>query len=105
MNHFPSPSWQLSIPHKEQIFPSVPGIAGWVDDTDLKRRCSVTLIASYEVYYAIYTDGSASGGIRNEGATAVVTRGSSVQTEMETTIKTKGRMFTSTYEEKAAAME
>lgn len=105
MNHFPSLPWQLSIPHKEQISPSVPGIAGWVDDIDLKRRCSVTFIASYQVYYTIYIYGFATGGTRNGGAAAVLTRGSPIHPEVETTIKTKGRMFTSTYEEEVSAME
>ena len=53
----------------------------------------------------IYTDGSASGGTRNGGAAAFVTKGSLLQPDVVTTIKTKGRTFTSSYEEEAAAME
>ena len=62
-------------------------------------------IPSYQADYTICTDGSASGGTRNGDAVAVVTRGSSVQPEVVTSIKTKGRTFTSSYEEEAAAME
>ena len=42
---------------------------------------------------------------RNGGAAAVVTRGSPLQPEVVTTIKSKGRTFTSSYGEEAAAME
>ena len=53
----------------------------------------------------IYTDGSASGGTRKGGAAAFVTRGSPLQPNVVTTSKTKGRTFTSSNEEEAAAME
>ena len=72
---------------------------------DQKRQCSLTAIASYEADYTIYTDESASRGTRNGGAAAVVTRISPTQPEVVTIIKTKGRTFTSSYEEEAAAME
>ena len=105
INHSPSPPWQLSTPCKEQISTSVPGTAGQADDIDLKCQFNLTLIASYQVDYTIYTDVSASGGTRNGGAAAAVTRGSSIQPEVANTIKTKGRTFTSSYEEEAGAME
>ena len=72
---------------------------------DQKRQRSLTAIASYQADYTIYTDGSASRGTKNGGAAAVVTRGSPTQPEVVTIIKAKGRMFTSSYEEEAAAME
>ena len=103
--HFPSPPWQQSPSHDERISTSVPGITGRADDNNLKRQCSLSTIASYQADYVIYTDGSASGGTRNGGAAAVVTRGSPLQPDVVTTIKTKGRTFTSSYEEEAAAME
>ena len=71
----------------------------------LKRQCSLTTIASYQADYVIYTDGYASRGTRNGGAAAVVTRGSPLQPDVVTTIKTKGQTFTSSYEEEATAME
>ena len=91
--------------HEGRIATSVPGITGRADDSNLRRQCSLTTIASYQANYVIYTDRSASGGTRNGGAAAVVTRGSPLQPEVVTTIKTKGRTFTSSYEEEAAAME
>ena len=103
--HFPSPPWQQSPSHDERISTSVPGITGRADDNNLKRQCSLSTIASYQADYVIYTDGSASGGTRNGGAAAVVTRGSPLQPDVVTTIKTKGKTFTSSYEEEAAAME
>ena len=102
--HFPSPPWQHSTPHEEQITTTVPGIAGHADNTDLKCWCRLTTIA-YQADYTIYTDRSTSRGTRNRGAAGVVTRGSPLQTEVVTTIKTKRRTFTSSYEGEAAAME
>ena len=105
ITHFPSPPWQQSSFHVGRISTYVSGITGRADDNSIKRQCSLTTIVSYQADYVIYTNGSASGGIRNGGAAAVVTRGSPLQPDVVTTIKTKGRTFTSSYEEEAAAME
>ena len=78
---------------------SVPGVAGRANDIDLKRRCSLMLIASYQADYTNYANGSASGGTRKEGVAAVVTRGSPVPPEVVT------RTFTSSYKEEASVME
>ena len=91
--------------HEGQIATTVPGITIRADDTSQKRRCSLTTIASYQANYIIYTDGSASRGTRNEGAVAFVSRGSLLQSVVVTIIKSKGRTFTSSYEQEAAAME
>ena len=95
----------MSTPLEERIATTVPGITGQNDGTDLKCRCSLTIIASYQADHTIYTDGSASRGTRNGGAAAVVIRGSPIQPEVVTTIQTKGRILTSSYEEEAADME
>ena len=91
--------------HEGQIATTVPGITIRADDTNQKHRCSLTTIAAYQANYIIYTDGSASRGTRNGGAVALVTRGSLLQSVVVTIIKSKGRTFTSSYEEEAAAME
>ena len=103
--HFLSPPWQQSHSHVARITTSVRGIIGRADDNNIKRQCSLSTIASYQADYAFYTDGSASRGKRNGGAAAGVTRGSPLQPDVVTTIKTKGQTFTSSYEEEAAAME
>ena len=76
-----------------------------VSMVDLKRWCSLTTIASYQADYAIFTDASARRETRSRDAAAVVTRGSPVQPEVVTTIRTKGRTFTCSYEEEPLAME
>ena len=103
INPFSFPSWLLNTPHKEQIFNFALGIASRGDEDDLNRWCSIKLIASYQASYTIHSNGSSSGGTRNRGAAAVVIKG--FQPKVLTSIKTKGRMFTSPYEEKATAME
>ena len=105
ITHFPSPPWHQSPSYEGRIATSVPGITGRADDNNLKRQCSLSTIALYQADYGIYTDGSASGGTKDGGAAAVVTRASLLQPDVVTTIKTKGRTFTSFYEEEAAAME
>ena len=103
--HFPSPPWQQSSSHTGRISTSVPGITSRADDNNIKQQCSLSNIVSYQADYVVYTDGSASGGTRNGGAAAVVTRGSPLQPDVVTIIKTKGRTFTSSYQEEAVAME
>ena len=88
-----------------RISTSVPGITSRADDNNIKRQSSLSTIISYQADYVVYTDGSASGGTRNGGAAAVVTRGSPHQPEVVAIIKAKGRTFTGSYEEEAAAME
>ena len=102
--HFPSPPWQQSSSHTGRISTSVPGITSRADDNNIKRQCSLSTIISYQAYYVVYTDRYASGGTRNWGAAAVITRGSPHQPEVVAIIKTKRRTFTSSYEEEAAAM-
>ena len=63
------------------------------------------ILGTHQCQPSIYTDGSTSGGTRNGGTAAVVTRGSPIQPEVVTMIKTKGRSFTSSYKEEAASME
>ena len=103
--HFPSPPWQQSSSHTRRISTSVPGITSRADDNNIKRQCSLSTIISYQADCVVYTNGSASGGTRNGGAAAVVTRGSPHQPEVVAIIKAKGRTFTSSYEEETAAME
>ena len=47
-----------------------------------------------------HTNRSASGGTRSAGTATVVTRGSSIQPEVVTTIKAKGRSFMLTWQRK-----
>ena len=84
---------------------SVSGITGPADDIHLRHQCSLITIVSYQVDYVICTDGSASRGTRNGGAAAIVTAEPPLQPEVVTTIKTRERTFTSSYEEDAVAME
>ena len=64
INHFPSPPWQLSTHCQEQIVTTVPGITGQVDDIDLKCQYSLTIIASHQADYPIYTDEYSSRGTK-----------------------------------------
>ena len=105
ITHFSSPPWQQSSSLDGRIFTSIPGITGRANDSNLKRQCSLSTITSYQADYIIYTNESTSGGTRNGGAAAVITRGSPLQPDVVTTKETKGQTFTSSYEEEAAAME
>ena len=105
ITHFSSPPWRQSSSIDGRFSNSVPGITGQADGNNLKQQCSLSAISSYQADYVIYTDRSASRGTRNGLAAAVITRGSPLQPDVVTTIKTKGRTFTSSYEEEVAAME
>ena len=107
INHFPSPTWELNTSCEERIATTVRGITGRADDIDLKRRCSFTIIGLYQADCIIYTNGSAGGGgkggTRNRGAAAFITGGFPIQPKVVTIIKSKGRTFTSSSKEEAAA--
>ena len=103
--HFSFPPWQQNSSHTGRISASVSGITSRADDNNIKRQFSFSTIVSYQADYVVYTNGSASGGTRYGGAAAVVTRGSPLQPDVVTIIKTKGHTFTSSYEEEAVAME
>ena len=73
--HFPSPTWQQRSSHIGRTSTSVSGVTRRADDNSIKRQCGLSTIAPYQADYVVYTDGSASGATRNEGAATVVTRG------------------------------
>lgn len=83
----------------EHISTFAPGTARRADDTASKLQPSLTHIAPCRVDCTIYTDGSATDGTRNGGAAAFITIEPPVQAEVLTTIKTKYRTFTCSYEE------
>ena len=51
--HFSSPQLQLNTSREWQIAGTVPGINSRADDTNLKRRCSLNTVASYQNDYTI----------------------------------------------------
>ena len=46
--HFPSPPWQQSSSHTGRISTSVPGITSRAYDNNIKRKCSLSTIISYQ---------------------------------------------------------
>ena len=82
ITHFSSPPWWQSSSHVGRVSTSVPGITGQADDNSIKWQCILSTIASYQADYVIYTDGSASGGTKNAGAAAVITRGTPLSSLM-----------------------
>ena len=104
-NLFPSPPWLASSFCTNQVSSTIPGISGCGDPSALKLEKSLDHISLYQVDCTIYTDGSASAGLRNGGAAAIISTGSHTQPTVVSTIKIKGRAFTSSYDEKIAAME
>ena len=54
--------------------------------------------------YTIYTDGSASEGTQDGGSAVVVTTGTQEDTTIVATLKLRGRLLTSSYEEERTAM-
>ena len=90
----------------ENIFPHVPGLAGKADTDERKLHLSYDRIRAIEADFIIYTDGSASGGVRDGGAAAVVTTGPP-ETPMEVEgglMMSRGSSLTCSYAEEVSAM-
>ena len=62
------------------------------------------LIDSHNCPLVIYTDGSASAGIEKGGYAAIFTRGKAASPTVVRSIKKRGRMITSSYDEEKAAL-
>ena len=104
-NLFQSPPWLASSFCTNQVSSTIPGISGCGDPSALQLEKSLDHISLYQVDCTIYTDGSASAGLRNGAAAVIISTGSHTQPTVVSTIKIKGRAFTSSYDEKIAAME
>ena len=88
----------------ENIFPHVPGLSGKSDTDDRKLQLSYDRIRAIEADYIIYTDGSASGGVKDGGAAAVITTGSPEAPTPILTLMKRGSSLTCSYAEEYAAM-
>ena len=62
------------------------------------------LIDSYNSPLVIYTDGSASAGTEKGGYAAIFTRGNAASPTVIRSVKKRGRMITSSYDEEKAAL-
>ena len=107
LDFFPIAPWEdLGAP---RVHSKMPGMAGRDDDKTTKLEACLRRISSTSTDFnstiTIYTDGSATGGTRNGGAAAVVTRGDPANPEVLQTLQQRGRTQTSSYEEEFMAME
>ena len=98
---FPSPPWLASSFCTNQVSFTIPGILDCDNAPALKSQK-----ISYQVDYTIYTSNSVSAGARNGGgAAAIISTDSPTQPTIVSTIKIKGRVFTSSYEEEITTIE
>jgi ribonuclease HI len=81
------------------------GVAGRNDSNEVIRRAALARIEEVSPDITVYTDGSASGGIRDGGSAAVITRGPGENPLPMHIIRSKGAEETSSYEEELQAME
>ena len=86
------------------IFSHVPGLSG-KNDTDAKKlQLSYDRIRDIEADYIIYTDGSASGGVKDGGAAAVITTGPPESPTIIKSLEKRGSRLTCSYAEEVSAM-
>jgi len=89
----------------ECIKSTVPGMSGRNDEAATKLAACLATIREANPDITIYTDGSATAGLTNGGAAAVITRGDPATPHVIHTIEKRGRALTSSYEEEAHAMK
>ena len=86
------------------VFPDLPGIQGREAPTESKRQAACARIRELRGSLTIYTDGSASEGTLEDGASAIFTDGDSEELRDLRTIKRRGKAHTCSYEDELTAM-
>jgi len=99
-----TPPWLQGV-GEANICPNLPGCSGKEDTQAHKIQAAMDQINSINASITIYTDGSASGGISNGGAAAVITTGNPEHPTVSETLMKRGAIFTSSYDEEVLAME
>ena len=83
---------------------TVPGITSRHDPAEQKLAACLRQIESYAADFTIYTYGSATAGLYDGGAAAIVTTGPPVSPNVIKELDRLGRKFTSSYQEERAAL-
>ena len=96
------PPWEDgNIPN---IYPEVPDLKGRGDTPERKKSLVYKRIRELNANYIIYSDGSASGGVANGGAAAIVTLGDPESPTIIDTLKKRGSPITCSFAEEVTAM-
>ena len=88
----------------ESVFPAVPGLASKHETEILRRTLSYARIRELDSTYVLYSDGSASGGVKQGGAGVVVTFGDPESPTVVDTLMRRGSALTCSYNEEYTAM-
>ena len=89
----------------DNIYSQVPGLSGRSDSEARKIELSYKRIRELAADYTIYSDGSASAGVRDGGAGVVITFGDPGDPTVVDTLTKKGSKITCSFNEEATAMD
>jgi ribonuclease HI len=89
----------------QNIYPHVPELLGRSDSEERKIVLSYKRIRDLAADYTIYSDGSASAGVRDGGAGVVITFGDPENPTVVDTLMKKGSKITCSFNEEATAMD
>jgi ribonuclease HI len=89
----------------ENVHAHVPGLAGRSESEERKIELSYKRIRELAADYTIYSDGSASAGVRDGGAGVVITVGDPENPTVVDTLMKKGSVITCSFNEEATAMD
>lgn len=95
----PAPPWSYDHPRGWSVRLRLPGGITRNSSQQAKLQAAITSINSADVDHVIYTDGSAAGGIGGGGSAAVVTTGTATDFAVVEVLRSRGRAFTSSFEE------
>jgi ribonuclease HI len=83
---------------------TLPGNARKSDTSETLTDATLLAIRQADADYVLYTDGSAEGECRNDGYAVVVTRGPPGELVAVHTIRSRGKVLTSSFEEERSAL-
>ena len=88
-----------------EVHSELEGISSTSESEPVKREAALNRIRQVNAPIVIYTDGSAHGGTRMDGAAMVAMDGDLEMTNVLHTIERKGALYTCSYEEEIEAMK
>ena len=98
---FSNPPWEKTI---FDVHVKLPGLDSKNDALQIRLDAAIARLDELGGVWTIYTDGSADAGTNNGGSAAVITQGSALNPIVETAIKRRGAILTSSFEEEMQAM-
>ena len=104
LTYFGVRPWERGLP-PDIVFPFLEGVSGREAPQHTIQQAALSRARAINAKFNIYSDGSASAGLRMGGAGAVVTTGDPSNPVVVANLQKRGALYTSSYDEELRAMQ